>query len=197
MTTVASTGSPETILVIIRGNSGSGKSSVARAVRCRYGRGCALVEQDHLRRIVLRERDTPGGLAPGLIEMTVRFCLDHSYHVVLEGILFAAKYRDMLLRLCAAHLGTTCCYYLDVPLAETLRRHTLRPEASQFTAEQMRGWYLPDDRLGLAGELVVPYTFTLEQTVDLIATHSGLGCGRTPDPRTGPPATTRPAGVDQ
>jgi uridine kinase len=35
-----------TKLIVIRGNSGSGKSSVAREVRHRYGRGCALVEQD-------------------------------------------------------------------------------------------------------------------------------------------------------
>jgi len=31
------------------------------------------VEQDYLRRIVLRERDKPGGVAPALIGHTVRF----------------------------------------------------------------------------------------------------------------------------
>jgi uridine kinase len=39
-----------TRLIVLRGNSGSGQSTVARAVRERYGRGCALVEQFHLRR---------------------------------------------------------------------------------------------------------------------------------------------------
>lgn len=90
------TGSPDTVLVCIRGNSGSGKSSIARELRHRHGRGCALVEQDYLRRIVLRERDKPGGVAPALIEQTVRFALDHGYHVVLEGILYTGRYRDML-----------------------------------------------------------------------------------------------------
>ena len=43
-------------LVIIRGNSGSGKTSTAREVRRRYGqRGLAAVEQDYMRRVVLRE----------------------------------------------------------------------------------------------------------------------------------------------
>jgi hypothetical protein len=78
-------GSAHTKLVVIRGNSGSGKSSIARELRLRYGRGCALVEQDYLRRIVLRERDKPGGLAPSLIAHTVRFALDHDYHVILEA----------------------------------------------------------------------------------------------------------------
>ncbi|KAB8180932.1 kinase [Microbispora catharanthi] len=37
------TGSPDTRLIVLRGNSGSGKTSVARAVRAAYGRGLALV----------------------------------------------------------------------------------------------------------------------------------------------------------
>lgn len=43
---------------MLRGNATSGKTSVARAARRRYGRGCALVEQDYLRRIILREHDS-------------------------------------------------------------------------------------------------------------------------------------------
>ena len=67
-------------LVVIRGNSGSGKSSIAKEVRARYGRGCALVEQDYLRRIVLRERDSrydpDGRNAPDLIANTTLFALE-------------------------------------------------------------------------------------------------------------------------
>jgi alpha-D-ribose 1-methylphosphonate 5-triphosphate synthase subunit PhnL len=68
-----------TKLVILRGNSGSGKSSIAREVRARYGRGCALVEQDYLRRVVLREWDggAAGGIAPQLIGNTARFLRTH------------------------------------------------------------------------------------------------------------------------
>ncbi len=56
---VEPTGSPDTILVCIRGDSGSGKSSIARDLRRQHGRGCALVEQDYLRHILLRERSPP------------------------------------------------------------------------------------------------------------------------------------------
>ena len=62
------TGSPSTRLVVLRGNSGSGKSTTARTLRERLGRGTAWVEQDHLRRILLRERDVPGGVNIGLID---------------------------------------------------------------------------------------------------------------------------------
>ena len=76
-------------LVVIRGNSGSGKTTIAREVRRRYGRGCALVEQDYLRRIVLREHDSDrtDPVAPAFIAATARNALDFGYHVVLEGIL--------------------------------------------------------------------------------------------------------------
>jgi len=168
------TGSSDTILVCIRGNSGSGKSSIARELRRRHGRGCALVEQDYLRRIVLRERDKAGGVAPALIEQTARFALDHGYHVVLEGILYTGRYRDVLTSLRDGHRGRSLFCYLDVSLAETLRRHLTRPQAGEFTAEQMSGWYAARDVLGWPGELVLPETTGLAEAVEAIAAASGL-----------------------
>jgi len=169
----AAVGSPETKLLVIRGNSGSGKSSVARQVRYRYGRGMAL-EQDYLRRIVLRERDVDGGLAPELISQTVRLALRHGYHVVLEGILISHRYGPMISALRRDHRGDTYVFYLDVSLEETLRRHTLRPQASEFTAEDMRGWYRPRDLLGMPDEMVIPESASLEETVAFIQHTAGL-----------------------
>ncbi|MEU8260743.1 kinase [Micromonospora sp. NPDC048999] len=168
------TGSPETILVCVRGNSGSGKSSIARQLRRRHGRGCALVEQDYLRRIVLRERDKPGGAAPALIAQTVRFALDHGYHVVLDGIMHADRYRSMLTALRDGHRGRSLFCYLDVSLPETLRRHLTRPQANEFTVEHMSGWYAAHDMLGWPDELVLPETTTLEEAVETIAAAAGL-----------------------
>jgi hypothetical protein len=161
-------GTSDSTLIVIRGNSGAGKSTIAREVRLRYGRGCALVEQDYLRRIVLRERDEPGGVAPALIEQTVRFALDHGYHVVLEGILHASRYGAMVDALRRAHRGRTQLYYLDVSLPETLRRHETRPQASEFTAEEMRGWYQAHDVLRLPEERIIPEVATKDEVVALI-----------------------------
>jgi predicted kinase len=158
-------GTHRTRLIILRGNSGSGKSTVARAVRDAYGRGCALVEQDYLRRIVLRERDVDGGIAPALIAQTVRFALDHGYHVVLEGILARARYGPMLTELCRSHRGRTTAFYLDIPWEETLRRHAARPQAAEFGEAEMREWFL----LGLECERVVGPERSLAETVDLVA----------------------------
>ncbi|WP_367049486.1 hypothetical protein [Streptomyces sp. Je 1-332] len=62
-------GTEETRLIVLRGNSASGKSSVAAGLRERYGRNLALVGQDNLRRTVLREHDRPGAASIGLIGM--------------------------------------------------------------------------------------------------------------------------------
>jgi uridine kinase len=61
---MAGTGTESTTLIVLRGNSASGKGTVASALRDRYGRGIAIVAQDNLRRTVLRERDVPGGAFP-------------------------------------------------------------------------------------------------------------------------------------
>jgi len=173
------TGHADTKLIVIRGNSGSGKSTVARQLRLRYGRGCALVEQDYLRRIVLREPDDPGGLAPAFIEHTVRFALDHRYHVILEGILRTDHYADAMARLWEAHRGRTSLYYLDVSFEETVRRHATRPQASEFTAADMRAWYRTSDHLGFGDEHVVPESASTEEAIAFIAARAEL-------PQTGP-----------
>ncbi|MEV7989533.1 kinase [Micromonospora sp. NPDC085948] len=162
------------ILICLRGNSGSGKSTVARELRYRHGRGCALVGQDHIRRILLRERDRPGGLAPTLMAQNVRFCLDHGYHVILEGIMHTARYRSMLTELRDAHRGRTLFVYLDVSLPETLRRHETRPMAAEVSPDHLRSWYTPHDVLGWPNELVLPETTTLEEAIERIATAAGL-----------------------
>jgi cytidylate kinase len=50
-------------LVLIRGNSGSGKTTTAREVRHRYGRGCALIELSH-RPLGVRDVDEAADLDP-------------------------------------------------------------------------------------------------------------------------------------
>ncbi|MFE2725992.1 AAA family ATPase [Kitasatospora sp. NPDC059327] len=168
------TGSEHTVLIVLRGNSGSGKSSIAAALRDRYGRGLALVGQDNLRRTVLRERDADGAAAIGLVDTVARYALDHGFHVVVEGILSAARYGPMLGRLAADHRGRTRLYYLDVDLAETLRRHAGRTQSAEFGSEEMTDWYVGGDLLPGGAERVLGQDSTLEQSVARILDDTGL-----------------------
>lgn len=167
------TGRPDSRLVVLRGNSGSGKTSTARELRNRLGRGIAWVEQDHLRRVVLYEHDVAGGINIGLIDQTVRYALDHGYDVVLEGIFHAAHYETMLARLNADHAGTTAHYYFDISLEETLRRHASKPVAKKVTADQLREWYRTRDLLGYTAEEIIGETSTLDATASRIISDLG------------------------
>ncbi|MGK3111079.1 kinase [Streptomyces sp. WAC05858] len=167
-------GSENTRLVVLRGNSASGKSSVAVGLRERFGRGLALAGQDNLRRIVLRERDRPGAANIGLIDLTARYGLDAGYHVVVEGILCADRYGDMLAQLRADHRGPTHGYYLDVPLDETLARHATKTIADDVSETQLRDWYRPRDLLPDGLETVIGADSVLHGTVDRILLETGL-----------------------
>ncbi|MEU9044362.1 MULTISPECIES: AAA family ATPase [unclassified Kitasatospora] len=168
------TGSAETVLIVVRGPSGAGKSSIAARLRAAYGRGIAVVSQDVLRRTVLRERDVPGGANIGLIDVVARHALDHGFHVVVEGILDAERYGRMLTRLAADHQGRSHLYYLDVDFAETVRRHATRPQAAEFSPEDMAVWYRPHDLLPHGIEHVISRHSTLEAGVERILTDTGL-----------------------
>ncbi|MFJ6795180.1 kinase [Streptomyces sp. NPDC091268] len=168
------TGTPDTRLIVLRGNSASGKSSIAEAIRARHGRGIALVAQDNLRREVLRERDVPGAANIGLIGSVARYALDHGFHVIVEGILHADRYGPMLDALRRAHRGSTHLYYLDVPFEETLRRHASKPRAAEYGEPELRAWYRPLDLLPGDWESVLPAGDSLDATVARVLRDTGL-----------------------
>jgi adenylate kinase family enzyme len=167
-------GSNHTRLIVPRGNSGAGKSTVARELRESYGRGLAWVSQDLIRRIILKEKDRPGAVNIGLIDQVSRYSLDHGYHVVLDGIFYADRYELMLTALNRDHCGISRFYYLDVSMDETLRRHTTRPQEADFGPDDMRQWHRPKDLLTAIREHVIPETSTLQQTISTILAETQL-----------------------
>lgn len=142
---------------------------MSRELRRRVGRGVALVEQDYLRRIVLREHDLPRAANIELISQTARFALDRGFHVILEGILSAHRYGEMLRGLQSDHVGRSFFYYLDVSWPETVRRHSTRRQFEEFGVEEMREWFSDAGPLEVVPETRIPEGSTLEGTVARIA----------------------------
>ncbi|MGO1974858.1 MAG: kinase [Propionibacteriaceae bacterium] len=131
--------------MVIRGNSGSGKSSLAHAIRDARPRGIAIIGHDVLRRQILHVRDHPGALSVEYIDLSARFALDHGLHVVIEGILHSESYGEMIVHLRRDHRGLTCCYRYDLELEETLRRHRTKALAAEVSEEKVRSWYRSSD----------------------------------------------------
>jgi predicted kinase len=171
---MAKVGTGSTRLIVLRGNSASGKSAVANRVRERAGRGIAIVGQDLMRRQVLWEKDAPDGLNIGLIDTVARYALDYGYHVIIEGILKSHRYGAMLQSLRDDHRGHSSFFYWDLSFEETLRRHATKPQATEYGEVEMRPWFRAGDLLPFVTETIVTESSTLDESVDLVIASSGL-----------------------
>lgn len=130
---------------MIRGNSGSGKSSLAKAIRAARPRGVAIIGHDVLRREILHVRDHPEALSVPYMDLSARFALDHGLHVVIEGILHSEIYGATLARLRSDHLGITRAYRYELELDETLRRHRTKALAEEVSVDTVASWYRSSD----------------------------------------------------
>lgn len=156
-------------LIIIRGNSGSGKSAVAERLREEIDGKVAIVGLDTLRRTILKEPDQLENTdVIGLIEQTVTYSLEKGYTVIVEGILSKPKYKEVLMKLVGSAKYDSYIYYIDVSLEETLKRHKTKPIADEVTDEQLTSWYQPKNYLDVPSEVIIDETSTLEETVALI-----------------------------
>lgn len=144
------------MLIVIRGSSGSGKSTLAAALQRALGWPTAVLGQDHLRRVVYRESEDTGGLPEGsahvdLLEVAACHGLAAGHHVIVEGILRASHYAAALERI-AGHAYDARFHAFDLPFDETVRRHAGRPQAAEFGADEMRGWFRGWDPLPFVAE---------------------------------------------
>lgn len=164
----AATGSESSRLIIIRGNSGSGKSNVSRAIREARPRGVAIVGHDVLRREILHVRDHPGALSVPYVDLSARFALDHGLDVVIEGILHAEIYGEMLTRLRSDHLGMTRSYYYELELSETLRRHRTKALVTEVSEDKVASWYRGSDCIGGLEEVIFDATVSAHDALERV-----------------------------
>ena len=155
-------------LIILRGNSGCGKTSTARLLQCQLGYGTMLVSQDVVRREILRVKDSESNPAIQLIYDLCMYGNNVGYTVILEGILSNKKYGAMLRRLLDDFQGEKLIYYCDVSFEETVRRHAIKPNAHEFGESEMRQWWKDQDVLNVPGEQRIGEQLSQAEIVDLI-----------------------------
>lgn len=136
----------EPLLIVLRGNAASGKSTVARMLQARLDGGAAWIEQDYLRRTVLGEIAAPFSPLSIALHSTVTLqCLRAGRDVFLDGVFNAYRYAESLQILTAEHAGRTRFFAFDLDFAETMRRHIIRKQIhSEFgevqLSESFYGW---------------------------------------------------------
>lgn len=152
-------------LIILRGNSGSGKTTVAKELQRKFGKNTMLISQDAIRRNMLWVNDGENTPALPLMKELLRYGNQHCQVVILEGIMNREWY-DSLFELALQLYGTRVyAYYFDIPFEETLRRHQTRAKCNEFGEEEMRKWWREKDFVEKLREICVTADKTMEDIV--------------------------------
>ncbi|MEV6067332.1 AAA family ATPase [Nocardia sp. NPDC052001] len=156
------------VLVVLRGNSASGKSTTARTLQHSMERGsCVVVPQDVVRRQMTWEPDEPGRINVDLIEHIARFALARGLVTIVEGILDTRRYENMLERL-ARSAPASLFYGFDLTFEETLVRHASRPLAAEVPESSLAEWYHGWQPLGFTTETRIDASWNLTAITERI-----------------------------
>ena len=79
-------------LIILRGNSGSGKTTIAKELQKSLGRNTMFISQDVIRRDMLRVKDGENTEALPLMKELLTYGRKYCKIVILEGIMYADWY---------------------------------------------------------------------------------------------------------
>ena len=156
-------------LVIVRGNSGSGKSSVAEKLQRHFGRNTLMIPQDVVRREMLWAHDGINTAAVPLLISLLEYGYKNSEITIMEGILNSVWYEPLFERaLQLFQKENIYAYYYDLPFEETLKRHETKRNKFDFGEEDMRRWWNEKDYLGFIREKIFTEEVTLEDAVKII-----------------------------
>ncbi len=155
-------------LIILRGNSGSGKTTVSRELQGMFGRNTMLISQDVVRREILNVSDGIDTLVLPLLKELLKYGSEHSEVVILEGIMVADWYKPLFELANDLYGSGVFAYYFDIPFEETVRRHQTRSKAAEFGADEMREWWKEKDYLDLIKETIITEDKSKDEIVNEI-----------------------------
>ena len=155
-------------LIILRGNSGSGKTSVSKALQKRFGRNTMAISQDMVRREMLWVKDGVDTKALPLLINLLEYGRKNSEITILEGILDSEWYRPLFQKAVEEYGTNIFAFYYDLPFEETLLRHETKPNKDQFGEKDMRRWWKEKDYIGIIPERILTKDIRFSDTVELI-----------------------------
>jgi adenylate kinase family enzyme len=155
-------------LIILRGNSGSGKTTTGKALQRKFGYGTMLISQDVVRREMLFVKDGLNTEASKLLLELALYGKRNCDIVILEGILNSRWYKNLFANLQYEFKDQIFAYYFDIPFEETLNRHQQKPNAHEFGEKEMREWWNEKDLLDIIPEVLLNRELRLSEIVDIV-----------------------------
>ena len=98
-------------LIILRGNSGSGKTTVSKELQKKFGKNTMYISQDMVRRQILMVDDGNDTLALPLMKEMLSYGSRNSEVVILEGIMYAYWYRTLFVQAKELYRDNICLLY--------------------------------------------------------------------------------------
>ena len=153
-------------LIILRGNSGSGKTTIAKELQNRSGTNTMLISQDVIRRDMLKVKDGENTLALPLMKELLVYGHGHSDIVILEGIMYADWYKPLFELAVQLYDTKVYAYYFDLLFEETLKRHQTKPNSHEFGEDAMRRWWREKDFSDVLNEVSITDERNIDDVVE-------------------------------
>ena len=156
-------------LILLRGNSGSGKTTVAKILQEKFGSNTMLISHDMVRKQILHvwSREGVEKSQPLMIEL-MKYGKRNSEITIMEGILPSKDYAQLFEAAVEEYGSNIYSYYWDIPFEETVRRHSTKPNRNDFGEDDMRRWWKEKDYLDMIPQTMIDKDMSVEEAVELI-----------------------------
>jgi adenylate kinase family enzyme len=158
----------QTKIIILRGNSGSGKTTISKKLQKRLGHGTLLIPQDVVRREMLYVKDGADTKAVDLLIQLIMYGKENCTYVILEGNLNSNWYQKLFETIKYEFNNEIYAYYFDIPFEETLLRHKTKSNSNEFGEIEMKRWWKEKDYINMISEQRISEDRKEDEIVDMI-----------------------------
>jgi hypothetical protein len=160
-------------LIMLRGPSAVGKSTVAEELMRRTTRPTVLIDLDYYRFGFVNRPEDWDGPEYEMSGSDVLIGLRMGYDVIFDGNFASDPHDPFLKMLFDAHPEENYLFYLDASLEETLKRHKskLNPRIDEDKMKEVFKYASP---VGLENEVIIPQDSSIDETVERIMQAAGI-----------------------
>ncbi|MBQ8748983.1 MAG: kinase [Clostridia bacterium] len=165
-------------VIILRGNSGSGKSTISNALREILDKNILYIEQDMLKIYLTKIKNDENFMAKrnSLIQGSILTLIDWGCnefdYIIIDGIFKSNHYTNMF-NIIKEKFSYVYAYYFDLSFEETVKRHQTRAKSKEFDADDMSEWFREKDYLTQIKEKIITKEQSKEEIVAMILADIG------------------------
>jgi predicted ABC-type ATPase len=166
-------------LIILRGNAGSGKSTISAELKQKLNGEVLYLEQDLFRLNIIKvENDENFSVRRntqtiGAILSLLNWGKDNFDYIILEGIYSVPNYIAMFDQI-KLMFNQFYAYYFDLTFEETAKRHLTREKSKIFGVDTMREWFKEKNYLPQIEETKITKDQSKEEIVNMILKDIGI-----------------------